>query len=659
LGGCETEPIDAWLDQGGPAGPCFEVDLGDGLSEDSTDELGTLYDCLNQGGNLDPLGGVIDALDAETRAGAPVGVEIAILLNDLIASGVGLAGELLDLAREIEPEDIDQATGAAADVAALSVELIYGQPWPVIAGGGVELNAAASLEAGLLVPLLPVAGEVASALLDADPSPLAGLPDALAERRAISLLHTAAALVEVPESAARMEALPARLGDAIDRSRDAGNDVWSGASGDSLRDTVDALLLNSSADGRSALAHLADPAHVLLEDPVSLARTRQSLERLSDAGALESLPEQVMHLVEVDASGADALPGGEGTLVALLRLLDRADADLTCSFEIDLWEAVDWDNLELTLLTVPDLAAEILRVIARMDPDVAVGGVDLLGQLLTLEVLGFDLTALVLDEIVAGGYCDLLDAQMVADLHAIDRFNDDAAPDLLRYLLEFLSAFYDADGSHDRTGELVDLLGEVHRQGLTPPLEELLRDLGYSELAAELVWLVPVLLDPDDALGAYDGLPEGVGFFDFEDAWNAALGAITPGDDGQTAPERWGALLQVTLRDDSVWESLSTLSALLQASDARLGGAGPAISAMADTDPSLEATREALEALLEPETLDPLLRIGETERLRDAIGHTELTAEGPLPFWARLVTGGTLDDLLRTVGTLLGLLELD
>ena len=59
--GGNTSPP-SWTDQVSPSGPCWEVNLTDGLDESSTDELHGLFDCLNQGGNLDPFAGPRPAL---------------------------------------------------------------------------------------------------------------------------------------------------------------------------------------------------------------------------------------------------------------------------------------------------------------------------------------------------------------------------------------------------------------------------------------------------------------------------------------------------------------------------------------------------------------------------------------------------------------------
>ena len=132
LAGCgaDTSPPD-WTEQVSPSGPCWEVNLTDGLDESSTDELHGLFDCLNQGGNLDPFSGLVDALDADSRSGIPLGVELAALVNDLPSVDVdafALAGFAVDL--------IEQQPSLIADGLGVLVELMYGDAYANIQATG-------------------------------------------------------------------------------------------------------------------------------------------------------------------------------------------------------------------------------------------------------------------------------------------------------------------------------------------------------------------------------------------------------------------------------------------------------------------------------------------------------------------------------------------
>ncbi|MCB9793236.1 MAG: hypothetical protein H6741_10960 [Alphaproteobacteria bacterium] len=55
-----------WQNQPAEAG-LLQANLLDGLSEESTDELHAVCDCLHRTGSMEPLGNTVDALDAPAR----------------------------------------------------------------------------------------------------------------------------------------------------------------------------------------------------------------------------------------------------------------------------------------------------------------------------------------------------------------------------------------------------------------------------------------------------------------------------------------------------------------------------------------------------------------------------------------------------------------
>lgn len=650
LHGCAPAENETWLDRREASGVCFEVDLADGLDTSSTGELQDLYACLNQGGNLDPLDGVVAALEAPTRAGVPAGIELAELANALLDFSVDLLGVAGALAESLVSED-----SQVDEVVALSLELIYGRPWPEIRDGAVPLNTGAALEAGLVVPALPAVRGVSGALLDSELAPLEVLRGAVDSALSVRALHTAVAILDTPELADTVERLPENLGEAVALTRSPENDLWTGASGDSLRDLVELLLFEGGADGRSTLARLSDPALAILADDLARSRLREALEALRDGDNLEALPPQLVTFISVDAAGAPLSPGGsspESALYALLRLLSDADGPMTCRVELDLLPG-SWGDLELLELTVDNLAESLLGIIAGLDPDQVAGGVDLLGQL-----LGLSITDDVLYAIADQGTCDRIDRQLVEDLHALDRFNDPATPDLLPLLLEVLAALHDPDGSDDHIPELVDLAGGLYREGAIRPTEEALRDLGGAPLIGDLFALLPTLLEPDQTLDT-SGFPDGVRPLDFEAAWELLDAALRPDETGASPVDQLTPTLSAALVHQGTWDALGTLSTLLMSPDASVAQLSPWLRALADADPLLESTREGLDAALDPAYLEPVLRIVEVPEVLDAAGHTELTDEGPLPWYARLATDGTLEDLLRMLDGLLGALDPD
>ena len=88
---------------------------------------------------------------------------------------------------------------------------------------------------------------------------------------------------------------------------------------------------------------------------------------------------------------------------------------------------------------------------------------------------------------------------------------------------------------------------------------------------------------------------------------------------------------------------------LVREEQARLRAVPDLIILLVERDPELSAVHETLPAVLDPALVDPLLRTVEVDAVRRELGRTDEAVEGPLPFFARLVTGGTLDAVLRTI----------
>ncbi|MBK7758673.1 MAG: hypothetical protein IPI35_20210 [Deltaproteobacteria bacterium] len=83
---CEFRPTGTdWLSQASPAGPCYAVNLLDGLSEESAQEVNDTYACLNREGAITPFGRVVASLETPTRSGDVAAVELARSVNALLA----------------------------------------------------------------------------------------------------------------------------------------------------------------------------------------------------------------------------------------------------------------------------------------------------------------------------------------------------------------------------------------------------------------------------------------------------------------------------------------------------------------------------------------------------------------------------------------------
>lgn len=626
-----------WQNQPAEAGPCYEANLLDGLSEESTDELHAVYDCLNRTGLMNPLGNTVDALDAPTRGGDPAGIELARLVNGLVGTDIDLLG-LAGLGVDLLASD-EEPVRAFAEI---SVELLYGTSYQQLTSGAVNLQAGSALDAGLVRPLLPGLRDAAAVILDGDLKAATLVGEALGSDATLRVAHSASAMVEAPELSGTLSDIPLHLGQAIAAAQDGSNDRWEGASGDSLRDLADKLLVETGNDGRLALEHIADPLRLMLADDALKRRVEGAVIGLEQGGHLRNLPPQLLYLASVDVDGGSLSRGEDSALVALLRLIHDANTPMVCTIDVFVTDIeVDLGNLSVSLL----------ETLAQQDPDTVEGGVDLLGT-----VIGWSLSQSILDATASSGICPVLDAQMVSDLDAVDRLNDPSAGDLLVVLLDLLEATYGPGQS--RVPELVDVLATLHAFDATRPVEELLRDVGTGALVYDLLELVDPLLHPNDYLDT-SGFPAGVQPLDFDAVWEMLGQAFTPRSSGLTAVEELAPALQAVLLRDSSWQAIDNAGTLLRRADARTSQAAQLLPSLLALDPELSAARDLAPLLSEPDLAGPLLRIVETNDVIDAVAEAEITTEGPMPWYSRLVVSGTLDAALAWVDWTFALIRED
>lgn len=632
--GCAPDaPGGDWRDQPSADGPCYEANLLDGLDTSSTAEAHAVFACLNATGALDAYIPLDVALDGATRDG-PVGIVLATWIADLPLADLSLAGLLDDgIALLEDPSGL-------FEVAELAFELVYGKPWPWL-GASVPLDDADAIDAGLLAPALPVAGRVAGVVLDEDLAPLGPLADALRADATRSLAWTLASVgTSADPTLAELDATWApHLADALQRAAERDNDRWAGGTGNSLRDLAGALFAEES-DGRLTLDHVGDAAAPLLADE----RLRDGLSVvLADqlaAGRVDELPAQVRYLVSVDTDGGTLAGGEDSALVALLRLVHSANTSVDCTLDLGLFD-VDF--------SFGNLSVSLLQLLARQDPATVDGGVSLLGQL-----LGVSLTDTVLYAVADTGVCPVLDEQLVDDLHAVDRLADPETDELLYVLLDVLAAADD----QGRVPEVVQLLSDVHALGLVPPVEEAVRDLGDTALADDLMLVLPVLLDPwahhDPEL-----FPAGVAPLDFAGTWDLAAALLVPDGAGRTPVAPLAGVARAALDEDGTWLALDRFATLAALADARTAGVLDLLADACAADPTLAVLDDAADTLEDPVLVRPLLVLAESDALHVAILATAPEAEGPIPFTAKLVRGGTLGVILDTLRLLTTLLPED
>lgn len=623
-----AEPRPSWHDQLEADHICYEVDLLDGLDRDSTQELHDLFACLNAGGQLDPLARTVAALDQPTREGTPAGLVFTELLY--IAPEYALRLDLGSMAGELL-ERIQDPSLPVRELLDLWLELSYGTRATRIRGGAVDLEDAESLRAGLLVPALPLWLDAVEMLIER-PETLDWLANSLTSLELDRWLRTGAALIRspAPEVQQSMDQLLPELGEARIATRSPSNDHWDEASGDSLRDAVDHLLLAEDAP----VFALSDELLPLLEDSTLRAGLADAIPRWHSEGQLQALPTQVAWLASVDVYGEPLAPGHSSGLTALLRLLHDTNAPMVCS--LDLWVT----DLEVDL---GNLALALLAQISELDPEEVAGGLDVLSQL-----LGWELSTLVVEEIAASGVCPVLTPQVAEDLHTVDLMVQPQSEALLWVFVDSLKLA--REGEVDHLESVVLLASEIYRRDALPPTEELLRDLGAEPAVRSGLELLPVLVEPE-AHGVLLGDAPPVDLDDLLD-----LGISLLADPEQTWTPA-GPLVRELLSHDSSWELLDHGAELLaeeQSQAAQLFDLVQPPPSKANTT-GLRADLAAL--LTEDELTEPVLLLAESAPVAELLRAEGGEEQVPISFASRLILDDTLEDLLAVLDLLLGSLS--
>ena len=647
LASCAAPSNPDWRDQLSLDDACYRADLSDGLSETDSQELHDLFDCLNQG-SLDAYAGVIDAMDSYTRAGEPAALDLARLVNLLPSLDLDLAS-LVDMALDLlaDPGDI-------LLVAELMVEFIYGQACSQVAVLGPE-NSSEALNAGLVAPLLPLVSTLSGVILDEDADPLDLAVDILTSAPARSAVFTlnAAALADEGPLASLVQDGPRLLGQALESCESPSNDKWADATGNSLQDLATAALLPRESDGSLQAEALLPPTVSILSDEQVLQGLEDILYQSTVDGRLGLVPAQLLALANEDVDGQPLPMGDDSALVALVRLLDTSNHNVECSI---LGYGVDVSD---------NFAVWLLELLADQDPATIQSGLELAG--FTLEWDNLWLLESLADT------CNLDGDQFVADLPSLNRLVDPEVGDLLVVLLELLGALQ-PDGGTNRIPELVEILTGFHQLELMHPTEEVLRDMGDSQLAALLLDTLPVLVDPQSDRAWCDGgaqvcaqemwggfpddaFPTGEAPLDMDTLVQVANTLLETDNSGRTPLQRALPLLDPSLQDPATWQVLHNLAFLLQDTGSHTQEILVHMPDLLAMDPELESLQTVGDLLGDRTLSDPLLRIGETAAIGDALSQTPQELDGPLPFTARLVTGGTLSTLLETMKLVFDLLE--
>ena len=628
--GCSNfaPPAPSWRDGLVADSPCYNVDLLNGLDESSSDEVRDLFDCVNHHGHVAALEPTAAGLDTTTRDGVPVGVATAQALNRLADTG-------LDPFAAIEPavELLRREDEPLIDVLDIAIELSTGEAAADVRLGAVSYSSPEVLAGGVLVPLDGPLRAGARELLDDDLRLAAELSDTLKSSDTARLVHTLNSLVQQKASkvAGPRDRLLEGLGDVLAHSRDTSNDHWSQASGDSLQDLMDALLLGSNP----TLDAITPEARRILADDTFRRRIVDRLVELQEDGHLAELGDQVAWMASVDTAGNPVSSGDDSGLTRFVRLLATTNRPMTCSVPIF------WGELDIDLGNV---SVTLLETIADWNPDNVQGSAGLVS-----EVLGWSFSEWALDGIAESGNCSAITPQVVDDLAAVDLLGREEADDLVVVFLALLVELRDADNNH--IPDLADAATTLHNEGAVPPLEEALKDAGPSPFLDDVFALLPVLAAPQvNGLSIPNGRP-----VDLDEAMDALQG-VFEGSGGPSGWERTKPLIQAVVSEQGTFDALYNLSGPLTASNATLPDALGLLPVIVELDPHLEILNTLGTLIGQEEVARPFLSIVEQPAITSSLLATQPQSdqeEVPLAMVNRLVVAGAVDDLLSIIDLLL------
>ena len=619
---CAPEP-EPWYQQLQADSPCYRVDLMDGLDETSTTEVQDLFACLNHHGHFQSLAPTMASMEEDTPRGDQGAIELARAVNAMPDADVDIFATLDAMVGVLESDE--PVLEHTLDVV---LELTYGDNVALVRRDGYDLDHPSNLEGGALVPLGPVIPELADGLIEDDMETAELVGDLLQDPDTHRWVHTMAAWADSdhPDVKRPLDDMIPHLGEAVLASRDASNDHWNRASGDSIRDLAEAFTKGSP----DLIERTSPELDAILSDSIVRNETQELMVDLEAQGHLQKTMAQAAWLAYVDADGGYLDPGETSGLEALLRLLANTNRPARCT--IDFW----W--LPTIELDLGNLSVALLRTMADWDPDNVQSSAALAGN-----VLGYSFSENLLMDIAESGACPALTVQVVKDLPSIDLLGEPQSRSLTHTMVGMLRVM--KYGKRDHIEEVVDMISDVHNGGGVPPLQEVLRDVGEEEINADLVELVPVMAHP----WRYDIEANGERAANLEDVLEL-LSWLVHKENGRTGYQRLKPLLQPAMEHDGTWDALHNASGVMADRTSRLARAHDLLPPLVKADPDLELLQQMGPLLSQRSVAEPLLHIGSSRPVTEdlfAVRPDVGQGQVPLAFLGRLITKGTLDDVLN------------
>jgi hypothetical protein len=623
----------SWRDQLVADSPCFDVNLIDGLDEQSTTEVRALFDCANHYGHLEALTHTVDSQDTVSRSGVNPGIELARAVNAMPEADVdpfALAGLLMN-ALQAEDRPIDEFLD-------IVLELSYGVPASAVRNGEVGLQSGSQLEQGVLAPLATVLPTATSTLLDDDLRAASWFGEVLADPETKRWVRTFEVYLTSDEPSLRvpLDGLVGHLGETLVAVDSPANDRWPlQSSGNSLRDVLDVFLLQDDP----ILAQISEDAASVVSDEAFRSALQPAVVSLHDQGHLAKLPSELLWMTSVDIEQAPVPQAGFSALYRFLRLLSATNRPIECEL-----------NFLITQVgfSFPNLAVAILELIAELDPDTVQGAVGIASALTNNLVADW-----MLHEAVDLQICPDLTHEVVDDLGAIDVLTGEEAYSLLVTVVEILDILKN-QGTSNQIPAVANILEDIHVHGGTKALEEVILDLGDGSLIEDVVDLIPALSAPE-RYGITDVMSDPVELADAIALLTWAF--VVDSDTQQTGLEQMRPLLKATLSPQATWTALDHAAVLMVDERTQVHRFMDILPPLLSIDPDLEIL-DSLGPLLGHKPIsEPLMRLVEVDGLMTALLATEpqgVSEWVPLAFVGRLIIDGTLDEFLTLIDMVLG-----
>lgn len=586
----------------GSANPCLQANLLDGLSATESGELRALWACLNLHGGFDELEPIVAALEVGTvRGGGAAEFELARAVNG-IAPSADLVAWLQQAAHLLQEEDV-----FLLHVVHTIAEWAYGDPWPAVeaawSGDGSPYALPGATDAGLVAPLFPVLGTLGGAVLDTGQVPQ--IADALADMAAMDQLadglDTVARMVEGPD-VVLFQNMPVASAGYLEASLGPGGR-------NTLLDALEALTSPAEGlGGETPLVAALGPVDAIVDDVAARERLVDALGSLYSQGRLDELPGQLHRLTTVDAQGSGLDAGERTALEALLALIEAADQPVDC-----------------LLLGVDNLSVFLLETVASWQPD----------DVAFLIEASEELVQLVVD--LGGPICSGVDPQLGAFAPSLVRLAESGA---LRSLIPIL----DALDRSSRVPEVVELLSAIERGDASEAMALHGRQVLDGPFLGNLLQILGAFVDPQDPVSRGD-------IQSLLDVLDRVVSPPLSGDYGGSPLGLMDAPLRATLtaHHELLSDWLLQWAVLLRTEGSESNEFFEHIAPLLAIDPDLDFLQTVGTLVGQPETLESLMLLAESDEVRAALaaGRGRRTDDvGLLGFLARIASDGSLEAAL-------------